>query len=181
MKDFKRHTLLALFILIFSTVSFSQTRSRNVNRSPRQVSTPPQDIKPPLKVEEKYDKFKNESKIFLSMNVPVAGDSTFNLYFSDSSKGAAYTPSGYLTFGLMSDKANWLSSIYDSVYLLADDERFEFNAKMVSAATRFVLLPREAFLKIANAKKVEVKFGITEFTLNANQLVALKELAKRMS
>lgn len=138
----------------------------------RPSSSPSPEVWQKPKIE--YDKFRDVTKVSILLPIPSERDATLKLYISDSSKGQKYVPSDYIMFALMSENAVWLSSLYDRLYLLYDDDRIELEMKLSSARARFALLSPDTFHRIANSKTIEGKFGTTEFALKAADIKSLR-------
>ena len=143
----------------------------------------------------RYDRFKDETTVtvgpyFLSSGMDlVMTNSRFELMASFSHNGQKLQrPVERATIGFLSSSKDWKFLRDQSVYVLADDQRFDLGPAGRDSDLRIggvseilaVNVPYETFKKIANSSQVEMRFGKKEIKLKDEHLEGFRDLASRM-
>ncbi len=143
------------------------------------------------KIESKYDRFEDETHVRLESKRVLGG------FMEDVKMGASFFYKGqklstpeYFIILFVSDTKGWrfLDEAQRELVALADGQRISIgtldrDSKVRSGGWVSEIMvkevPYETFLKIVNAKKVEMKLGRYEFELKEEHLEALRDLASR--
>lgn len=174
---------LALVICLLTTTALAQ-----------EIKLPPRGkYKHDKKIFSQYDKFKDKTTVSLAhlrlSSVSLGIAATFSHQGTD-----VKTPDD-VALWFYSYSSQWRFLRNRSLMVIADGERLDlggaarvdskvnsgrFSGVTVSE-TLGALVPLDKFLKIANAKSVEMQLGNAEFQLAPDHLEALKDFASRMS
>ena len=190
--NLKRTSLILVFLLTLVSLAFAQS-----SESKRK-------FKHRGKIETKYDKFKDQTTVRLNPYYvqgtapkldPTAGiEITASFVYAGQKLNA---PPDIVSFGIVSASADAFKYEQDrGLIALVDGERIDLGQMEREDASYkkypYVISNRyyvetlsapikyELFLKIANAKIVEMQIGKKEFKLKDEHLEALRDLASRM-
>ena len=150
------------------------------------AGTNAQNKKPEIKVE--YDKFKDGTFVgFEPVMVGAAQDSTLRLGMLTGFKGQIPKKPNdlMLIFASPSFVETNQHKSNRSLIILADDERYVMGEASYEVKYDMPLyleimavkVPYNSFMKLSEAKKIEMQFGSAEFTLNESLMEALRSLA----
>jgi hypothetical protein len=164
------------------------------------VAADPEPLKfPPLQVyrhryaiERTYDRFKDHTLLDLNLDddtkrqEPPLSMSLF--YFSKGVTRGPMKSGETIHFMLATHGKEWRYLTYRRLILLVDGERMDLDepthsGDVVSGGVREIMqahLSRQQLLQLANARRVEVELGSTQFDLSAERLVAIKDFAARL-
>jgi hypothetical protein len=161
------------------------------------IDPPPSKLKLKHKsrVAMRYDRFKDLTTVtvgpyFLSSGMDlVMTNSRFELLASFTYNGQKLQrPVERATIGFLSSSKDWKFLRDQSVYVLADGQRFDLGSAERDSDLRtggvseilVVNVPFETFAKIANSTKVEMRFGSKEIKLKDEHLEGFRDLSSRM-
>ena len=163
-----------------------------------------QSLKPPpskFKLKHKsrigmtYDRFKDQTTVtvgpyFLSSGMDIVmTNSQFQLMALFTFDGQTLRKQvEKASIGFHSSSKDWKFLKDSSVYVLADDQRFDLGTAERDSDVRIgrvseilaVDVPYETFTKIANSSKVDMRFGNKEIKLKDEHLEGFRDLASRM-
>jgi len=155
------------------------------------------------KIEETYEASKDLTTVFFKilpikaledpkgMNEIQFSDERleFSTYFTY--KGKTLITPRWVNIGFISQTENPRKYVDYNLIIKADDQVMTLGKMKVLAKTTYsnpgressvreifeLAIPYDQFLSIANAKKVKVRFGSTDFNLEKNHLEAIRDLA----
>jgi hypothetical protein len=149
------------------------------------------EFKHKARIEVKYDRFEDETHVKLEPTRVLGG------FYEDVKMGASFFYKGqkvsapdyfYILFVTNTKEWRFLRDSQRELTALADGERLalgtldrDSHVRESGRVSEIMVkeIPYETFLKIVNAKKVEMKLGSYEFELKEELLEALRDLASR--
>jgi hypothetical protein len=122
----------------------------------------------------KYDRFDDETTVYLHLTKLSSGSPTFSIGSNDSFKG--HTPSDYpQRVSFYFDNLDYSSG---SNVLLVDDERIELGTL---DKDQWLHVPIPTVAAMASGREVEARIGHTEFTLSDEHKKAIRDYLARLT
>lgn len=190
--------IVRIAVLIILTLIYALPCAATQNAATQDAKLQPpakREFKHKAKIKTKYDRFEDQTTVYIEGKRVLGG------FLSDLTMGASISyrgqkaslPKDVLIFFKSSNTEDWrfLHDVERELYVLADGERLPLGTMTRTDSTVLTggrvseeigtLISSEQFLKIIQARKVEMKLGRYQFELKEEHLEALRDLASRMA
>lgn len=172
-----RLVLAAIILSGFGSTALGQEAAKEYPRL--------RDYRHPYKIEEKYDKFRDDTALWLRYETMYYGNKyDLELNVIRHSPGRKRTKGGVDFYFCNDSRDGWKYLKYHTVIFLVDGERWNFEPDHDGDVEdgyvlehMFVHMSESRLLQLANAMRVEIKVGADSFPFREPAMEAIRDFA----